>query len=75
MIRRIFWFSVGAGVAVYVVVKARQVMQQATPQAISQRVGESAASIGTSVRDFTDRVRAASAEREAELRDTLGLPD
>jgi hypothetical protein len=75
MIRRVFWFSVGAGVAVFVVVKARNLIKQATPQALSQRAGESVTSIGATVRDFTDRVRAASAEREAELRDTLGLQD
>jgi hypothetical protein len=73
--RRIFWFAVGAGAAVFVVVKARNAMQRATPQALSQRVGESAKGIGASVRDFADRVRAASAEREAELRDAFGLPD
>jgi hypothetical protein len=72
MLRRVFWFTVGAGAAVFVVVKVRGVLQQATPQA---RVTSSAGEIGGSVRDFTDRVRAAMAEREAELRDTLGLND
>ncbi len=75
MIGRIFWFSVGVGAAVFVVVKARSVLQQATPQALGQRVSESATGITASVRDFSDRVRAASAEREAELRDALGLQD
>ena len=75
MIRRIFWFGVGAGVAVFVVVKARNVLKQATPQALTHRVTESATGIGAQVRDFSDRVRAASAEREAELRDALGLQD
>ena len=75
MIRRVFWFSVGAGAAVFVVVKVRGYLQQATPQAIGHRVTESASGIGTSVRDFSDRVRAAMAERETELRDTLGLND
>jgi NADH:ubiquinone oxidoreductase subunit D len=75
MLRRVFWFTVGAGAAVFVVVKVRGVLQQATPQALGQRVTSSAGEIGGSVRDFTDRVRAAMAEREAELRDTLGLND
>lgn len=73
--RKVFWFAVGAGVTIFVVVKARQIWQQATPQAIGQRVSESAQGIGDSVRDFTVRLRAAMAERETELRDTLGLPE
>ena len=72
---RIFWVAVGAGLTAFTVVKARQYMQRATPQAIGSRVAESAAGLAESARDFTDRVRAAMAEREAELRDTLGLPE
>jgi len=73
MLRRVCWFGVGAGAAIFVVVKGRSLLHSATPQAIGQRFGTSAAEIGTSVRDFSDRVRAATAERETELRDTLGL--
>lgn len=70
---RIFWFAVGAGATVFVVVKARQVAQQAAPRAIGQRVSESAGGVRTRAQDFAGQVRAAMAEREAELRDTLGL--
>lgn len=72
--RKVFWFAVGAGVTVFVIVKARQVWQQATPQAIGQRVADSAHGVGDSVRDFTVRLRAAMAEREAELRAVLNEP-
>jgi hypothetical protein len=75
MFKRVFWFTVGAGVTVYVVIKARELMKQATPQALGARVVDSAAGVGDSVRDFTSRVRAAMAERETELRDALGLPE
>jgi uncharacterized protein HemX len=75
VIRRVFWFTVGAGAAVFVVVKVRSVLQQATPQALGQRVTGTAGEITSSVRDFSDRVRAAMAERETELRDALGLND
>jgi NADH:ubiquinone oxidoreductase subunit D len=75
MVKRVFWFAVGAGVTVFVVIKVRKYMKQATPQAIGSRVADSAAGIGGSVRDFADRARAAMAERETELRDALGLPD
>ncbi len=73
--RRIFWFAVGAGVTAFVVVKARDYLKQATPQAIGQRVAGQASGVGDRAQDFASRVRAAMAEREAELRDTLGLPE
>ena len=75
MIRRFFWFALGAGVAIYVFVKIRDALSKATPEAVGQRVTGAAAGVGASARDFTERVRAAMAEREAELRDELGLPD
>ena len=75
MIQRFFWFALGAGVAIFVFVKIRQMLSKATPEAIGHRVADSAAGVGASARDFTERVRAAMAEREAELRDELGLPE
>jgi uncharacterized protein HemX len=85
VIRRFFWFALGAGVAVFVFVKIRKALSKATPEAIGQRVAGSAAGVGSSARDFTERLRAAMAEREAELRteifgreassDGLGLPE
>lgn len=73
--RQVFWFTVGAGVTVFVVIKVRSAMQQATPRAIGQRVAGSAAGLGERAQDFTARVRAAMVEREAELRDALGRTD
>ena len=75
MIRRLFWFALGAGVAVFVFVKIRESLRRASPQAVGQRVADQAAGLGASARDFTDRVRAAMAEREAEIRTELGLPE
>ena len=75
MIRRFFWFALGAGLAIFVYVKIRNTLRRATPQAVGQRVADQAAGLGASARDFTDRVRAAMAEREAEIRSELGLPE
>jgi hypothetical protein len=75
VIRRLFWFALGAGVAIFVVTKIRKALSKATPEAIGERVAGTAAGVGASARDFTERVRAAMAEREAELRDELGLPE
>ena len=75
MVRRIFWFVIGAGVAIFLSIKIRQYPKKARPEAIGQRVAESASGLSDSARGFVDRVRAGMAEREEELRDTLGLPD
>ena len=75
MIRRFFWFALGAGVAIFVFVKIRKALSKANPEAIGQRVADGAAGVGASARDFTERLRAAMAEREAEIRSELGLPE
>ncbi|MFP5283496.1 MAG: hypothetical protein ACLGIF_08615 [Actinomycetes bacterium] len=69
--RRLFWFGVGAGATVLVVIKVRSYLRHASPEALGQRAKESAHSVTDSVREFTATVRAAMAEREAELRAAL----
>ncbi len=73
--RQVFWFTVGVGATVFIVIKVRGAMQKATPQALGQRVAGSAAGLGERAQDFAAQVRAGMAEREAELRETLGLAD
>ena len=46
MIRRFFWFALGAGVAIFVFVKIRDSLRKATPQAVGQRVADQAAGVG-----------------------------
>jgi hypothetical protein len=74
MFRRIFWFAIGAGVAVFVSVKIRGYLKKTSPEAVGERVANSASSVSESARGFVDRLRAGMAERETELRETLGLP-
>jgi len=75
MFRRLFWFAIGAGIAIFMIMKIRAYLKKARPEAIGHRVAESASGISESARGFVDRVRAGMAEREIELRDTLNLPD
>jgi hypothetical protein len=75
MFRRLFWFLIGAGVAIFVFMKIREYLKNAKPEAIGQRVAQSASGVSESARGFVDRLRAGMAERETELRETLGLPD
>jgi uncharacterized protein HemX len=70
----VFWIAVGAGVTVFVIVKGRQIWQQATPQALAQRASDSAHGVSEQVQDFVGRLRAAMAERETELRAVLDQP-
>jgi hypothetical protein len=75
MFRRLFWCVIGAGVAVLIYTRIRQYMKKASPDAIGQRVADTANGISDSARGFVDRIRAGMAERETELRETLNLPD
>jgi hypothetical protein len=75
MVKRFFWFAIGAGVAVFVYVKVRNFWQQARPAAVGSRVADSAAGLGERAQDFAGRVRAAMAEREAELRAAFDARD
>jgi broad specificity phosphatase PhoE len=75
MMRRLFWFILGAGLAIFVYRKIRESLKKASPEAIGHRVAESASGVGERAQDFAARVRAGMAERETELRETLGLPE
>jgi hypothetical protein len=68
MLRRFFWFAIGAGFALLVYVKLRGYLRRARPSVIGSRVADSAAGVGDRAQDFVGRVRTAMAEREAELR-------
>jgi hypothetical protein len=71
---RLFWIAVGAGVAIYVMSKVRTYLDNANPEVIGNRVAESVTAGVRTAQDFVDRVRAATAESEAEIRSSLGLP-
>jgi hypothetical protein len=75
MMRRLFWFILGAGLAIFVYRKIRESLKKASPEAIGHRVAGSASGDGERAQDFAARVRAGMAERETELRETLGLPE
>jgi Family of unknown function (DUF6167) len=75
MFQRLFWFVIGAGVAVLVYTKLRQYTKKASPEAIGRRVADTTSGVSASARGFVDRIRAGMEERETELRETLNLPD
>ena len=67
--RRLFWLTLGATAGVLVVRKITKTAQAFTPAGLASSAG----GIGESIRYFGDQVRAGMVEREAELRDALGI--
>ncbi len=67
--RRLFWMTVGATVGVYAVRKVSRIAESFTPAGVARNAG----GIGESIRYFGDQVRLGMEQREAELRDALGI--
>ncbi len=67
--RRIFWVTLGASAGVLVVRRLTAAANRYTPEAVARR----ASGLGDRLAAFSAEVRAGMAEREAELRDSLGL--
>ncbi len=67
--RRLFWVALGATAGVLVVRRLTRTAEAYTPAGLAAAVS----GLGEAVRDFTDRVGAAMAEREDELRVALGV--
>jgi hypothetical protein len=64
-----FWLALGATAGVLVVRKVTRTAKAFTPAGLA----ESAGGLGESVRAFADEVRLGMVQREAELRDALGI--
>lgn len=73
--KRLFWVALGASVGVLLVRSVRRRAQKLTPSGLAEAFGSAASDLAGAVRSLADEVRAAAAEREAELADALDLPD
>ena len=69
LMRRLFWVAVGAAAGVYAVRKVQQTLHAYSPGGLAER----ATGVGASWQAFTDEVRRNAAEREAQLREALGM--
>ena len=67
--RRLFWVAVGAAAGVYAVHKVKQTLNAYSPSGLAER----ATGAGGAARAFADKVLAGMADREAELREALGM--
>ena len=71
--RGLFWFAVGAGVTVWLVLKGREYYERFTPKGITEQVEKTAGNARGWVDDFLHTMTSAMDEREHELREALGL--
>ena len=71
--RGLFWFAVGAGVTVWLVLKGREYYERFTPKGITEQVEKTAGNARGWVDDFFSTMSSAMDEREHELREALGL--
>jgi hypothetical protein len=73
MRRRVFYIALGAVAGVLVVRKLTQTAQRFTPAGVQESLVGAMGGLGEAIRDFGDAVREGMAEREDELRVSLGL--
>jgi hypothetical protein len=69
--RRVFYIALGATAGVLVVRRLSQVAQKWSPEGLAGQAG----GLGQRVQEFFAEVAENAAEREAELREALGLDD
>ena len=73
MSRRLFYIAMGAAVGILVVRRATQAAQRFTPAGLQASASGSIGGLTAAISEFTELVREGMAEREEELRVTLGL--
>ena len=71
--RRLFWIALGATLGVLVVRKVTKAAQSYTPSGVAQGLSTGLSDLGHGLREMTEAVREGMAEREAELRQALGI--
>jgi hypothetical protein len=67
--RRLFWVAVGAAAGIYAVRKVQKTLHAYSPSGLAER----ATGAGAGLRAFAADVRDGMAQREAELREALGM--
>ena len=73
MTRRLVYIAFGAAVGVLVVHRATRAAKRFTPAGVQSSIAGSMAGLTDALREFTAEMKVAMAQREDELRVTLGL--
>jgi hypothetical protein len=71
--RRLFWLAMGVTIGALVVRKLSRAADKMTPRGIAGSIAEGLRDLADAIGDFGADVRAAAADREAELRSGTGL--
>jgi hypothetical protein len=71
--RRLFWLVMGITIGVLVVRKLSAAAEKMTPGSIGRQIADALGDLADAIGQFGADVRAAAAEREAELRAGTGL--
>lgn len=71
--RRLFWLAMGITIGVMIVRKLQMAADALKPNSLAQRAGRGANSLSEAAVSFWADVKQASREREAELREGVGL--
>jgi hypothetical protein len=71
--RRLFWLAMGVTIGALIVRKLSKAAERLTPRGMATGVGGGLRELADAIRDFSDDVRNAMHEREAELRAGTGF--
>jgi hypothetical protein len=71
--RRLFWLAMGITIGALVVRKLSRAADKLTPTGIAGSIAEGLRDVADAIGEFGADIRAAAAEREAELRSGTGL--
>jgi hypothetical protein len=71
--RRLFWLAMGITIGALIVRKLSRAADKLTPGGIAGSIADGLRDVAEAIGDFGADVRAAAAEREAELRSGTGL--
>ena len=72
---RFFWLLIGVALTIFVMMRGRELLHKITPRGIAEQVEQKGHQTAASFGDFMATFRHAMAEREAELRRELDLPE
>ncbi|MCQ6248209.1 DUF6167 family protein [Streptomyces malaysiensis] len=73
MFRRAFWFTTGVAAGAWATTKVNRKLNQLTPESLAAQAADRAVLAGRRIKVFALDVRDGMADREAALKDALGL--
>jgi hypothetical protein len=71
--KRLFWLALGVTLGVLIMRKLSKAAAKLTPSGMAQSIAAGLGELADSLRDLAADVKEAMAEREAELRESVGM--